>query len=107
VIPEGEYGAGKVLVWDAGTYRNMKEDDDGKIVPMEDALEDGHLTVWLEGKKISGGYALVRTGKGRDADWLLVKMDDAEADARRNPVSTEPTSVLSGKRIEELAAEDD
>ncbi len=69
---------------------------------MADALENGHLTVRLDGQKLRGGYALIRTGRGKD-DWLLVKMDDEEADARRNPVSTEPESVISGKTIEELA----
>ncbi len=97
-IPEGEYGAGKVLVWDTGTYRNIKTDEkEDKPVSMLQALEDGHVTVWLEGKKLRGGYALIRTGKGKDQRWLLVKMNDEEADARRNPVETEPESVLSGK----------
>ena len=47
-------------------------------------------TVWLYGKKLRGGYALIRTGKATNERWLLVKMDDDEADARRNPASTEP-----------------
>lgn len=100
VIPEGEYGGGTVLVWDTGTFRNLKEEDEAS---MEKALQDGHATFWLEGKKLKGGYALTRTGKGKDARWLLVKMKDEEADARRNPVSTEPDSVLSGRSIEEIA----
>lgn len=103
VIPEDEYGAGTVLIWDAGVYRNLKEDEDGDEVPMGDCIEDGHLTVWLEGEKLKGGYALTRTGSGDDERWLLVKMDDEEADARRNPVSTEPDSVLSGRSLEEIA----
>jgi DNA ligase D-like protein (predicted 3'-phosphoesterase) len=105
VIPEGEYGAGPVIVWDHGTYRNIKEDDDGNEVPMEKALKDGHVTVWLDGRKLSGGYALIRTG-GDGKRWLLIKMKDDEADARRNPVSTEPESVVSGKTIEEIAESD-
>lgn len=102
VIPEGEYGAGTVLVWDAGIYRSLKTDDDGKEVPLEESLSDGHATFWLEGEKIRGGYALTRVGDQDDERWLLVKMDDDEADARRNPVSTEPESVLSGRTLEEL-----
>ena len=103
VIPEGSYGAGTVLVWDAGTYRNLKEDDDGEPVPVEDQVADGHATVWLEGEKLAGGYALTRVATGDDERWLLVKMDDEEADARRNPVSTEPASVKTGRTIEEVA----
>jgi DNA ligase D-like protein (predicted 3'-phosphoesterase) len=109
VIPEGEYGAGTTLVWDRGTYRNLTEDPEGedeKPKGMEESLEDGHATFRLRGKKLKGGYSLVRTGKGKDAKWLLVKVDDDEADARRNPVSTQPESVLSGRSIEEIAQEE-
>ncbi len=101
-IPEDEYGGGSVIVWDAGSYRNLKVGDDGAEVPMNKAIEDGHVTVSLSGKKLRGGYSLVRTGKGKKERWLLVKMDDEGADARRNPVSTEPRSVLSGKKVEEV-----
>ncbi|MDX5361542.1 MAG: DNA ligase [Alphaproteobacteria bacterium] len=105
VIPAGEYGAGTVLVWDKGPYENITEKD-GKIVPAARAIANGHFLVWLKGKKLTGGYALQRTGEGEDARWLLVKMDDAEADARRNPVSTEPRSVLSGRTRDEIAREE-
>jgi DNA ligase D-like protein (predicted 3'-phosphoesterase) len=102
VIPEG-YGAGTVIVWDTGTYANITTKDD-QPVPAEQALEQGHLLVYLHGKKLKGGYALQRMGKD-GSDWLLIKMDDDEADARRNPTSTEPKSVLSGKTIEAIAEE--
>jgi len=104
VIPEGEYGGGTVLVWDRGSYRNLKEEEEGKEAPKSVAqqIEDGHVTIWLEGEKLSGGYALVRTGKGDDARWLLIKMKDGRADARRNPTSTEPKSVKSGRSLDEV-----
>jgi len=73
---------------------------------MEKSIEEGRLEIWLEGEKLQGGYALIRTGKGDDARWLLIKMDDDEADARRNPTSTEPKSVLSGHTLEEIAEEE-
>jgi DNA ligase D-like protein (predicted 3'-phosphoesterase) len=96
-IPEGEYGAGSVIVWDTGPYRVLKEQS------LEDMIKEGHVEVWLEGQKIKGGYALIRTGDGEDSRWLLIKMKDDEADARRNPTSTEPRSVLSGRTLEEVA----
>ena len=99
VIPEDEYGGGTVLVWDAGPYRNLKTNDEGDPVSLSEQISDGHLTVWLQGEKLTGGYALTRTGEER---WILVKMDDEEADARRNPVSTEPSSVLTGRSLEEV-----
>jgi len=105
VIPEGQYGAGTVMVWDRGTYRNLKEEG-GEEAPVEESIERGHVTVWLEGEKLRGGYALIRTGKGGEARWLLIKMRDGEADARRNPVSTEPDSVLTGRSMEEIAEEE-
>lgn len=108
VIPEGEYGGGTVMIWDRGNYRNLKDDKEGDEQPksMEHALEDGHVTVWLEGEKLKGGYALTRFRTGKDEAWLLVKIDDEEADARRNPVSTEPDSVASGRSLEEIADEE-
>jgi DNA ligase D-like protein (predicted 3'-phosphoesterase) len=102
VIPEDEYGGGTVLVWDAGPYRNLKTDEDGDPVPLSEQISQGHLTVWLQGEKLTGGYALTKTGGDGDERWLLVKMDDEEADARRNPVSTEPDSVLTGRSLEEI-----
>lgn len=106
VIPEEEYGGGSVIVWDRGTYRNLTTHDDGEEKPIGEALEDGHASFWLDGEKISGGYALTRTGSGDDERWLLVKMKDEAADARRNPVSTEPESVKTGRTVEEVAEEE-
>lgn len=103
VIPEGEYGAGTVLIWDRGHYRNLKEGDDRPSVAEQ--LEEGHATVWLEGEKLRGGYALVRTHLEQGEGWLLVKMEDEAADARRNPTSTEPESVVSGRTLEEITRE--
>lgn len=101
VIPEGMYGAGTVLVWDQGTYRNlMEEKDDPRS--MQESIEAGHVEVWLEGEKLKGGFALVKMKGREDNQWLLVKMKDKEADARRNPVSTQPNSVLSGASLDEI-----
>jgi len=103
VIPEGEYGGGTMIIWDRGMYRNLKEEDEhGEVPSLEAQIKDGHVTIWLEGQKLQGGYALIRTGKGEKARWLLIKMDDGGADARRNPTSTEPNSVKSGLNLEEM-----
>jgi DNA ligase D-like protein (predicted 3'-phosphoesterase) len=91
------YGAGAVIVWDNGTYENLLED-----VSMAKALERGHARFRLEGKKLRGGYTLRRTSGGDKPKWLLMKRRDEDADARRNPVSTEPESVLSGRTIEDV-----
>lgn len=107
VIPEEEYGGGTVLIWDEGTYRNLKAGEgEDKEKTMAEALDEGHMTFWLEGEKIQGGYALIHTKSGGKDNWLLVKMDDDGADARRNPVSTEPKSVRSGRTLEEIAEEE-
>lgn len=106
VIPKGEYGGGTVLIWDEGTYLNLTEKD-GEVIPMDSAIDQGHVAFWLEGKKLRGGYALTRFRKGKKEGWLLVKMDDEEADARRNPVSTQPNSVRSGRGLDEIAEQKD
>lgn len=104
VIPEGEYGAGTVMVWDHGTYRSLRQEEDGNEAPsIAQQVEEGHVTVWLEGEKLSGGYALTQTKmRGDPKNWLLVKMDDEAADARRNPVNTETKSSLSGRSLKEI-----
>lgn len=97
VIPKGQYGGGTVIVWDTGTYRNLTEKDDEPVAVAE-AVEQGHVAVWLEGHKLTGGYALTRTSfRGDPRKWILVKMDDNESDARRNPTSTQPESFLTGR----------
>lgn len=103
VIPEGSYGAGTVLVWDQGTYRNLTQKS-GREIPVAEALRQGHVSVWLEGKKLRGGFSLTRFRTGKGEAWLLVKKDDAEADPSRDPVAAEPQSVLSGRTLEEVAA---
>jgi DNA ligase D-like protein (predicted 3'-phosphoesterase) len=105
VIPEGEYGAGTVLVWDRGPYRNLRAaKDDG--LDMEAALDDGLVEVALEGEKLHGGYALKRIRGGDKPQWLLIKMDDEGADARRRPTRTEPASVKTGRELEDIAREE-
>jgi len=93
---EAGYGAGAVIVWDAGTYRNMSE---GSV---EDALANGHLTVWLEGSKLRGGWTLQRTRAGAKPQWLLIKRRDEGADARRRPLRTQRESILSGRTVEQI-----
>lgn len=107
VIPEDQYGGGVIMVWDAGTYSNLKKDQrdkDGKSV--SEAYKSGKVTVWLEGKKLSGGYALIQTKRGGGKQWMMIKMKDEKADARRKPTSTENKSVLSGRTMDQIKAEE-
>ena len=104
VIPEEEYGGGTVMVWDKGTFKNIREDKEDDGMSLKESYEDGKIEVWLKGEKLKGGYALVKTG--RDDNWLLIKMDDEESDARRNPVSTEPKSVKSDRTLKEIEKEE-
>lgn len=106
VIPEDEYGGGPVMVWDTGSYRNLRAEKEDDGLSMSESLNDGKLEVWLEGEKLRGGYVLIRTDSGEDERWLFIKMKDDEADARRNPTSTEPNSVLTGRTLEEIAEEE-
>jgi DNA ligase D-like protein (predicted 3'-phosphoesterase) len=101
-IAEGNYGAGAVIVWDTGTYRNLDEDRS-----MAEAIEAGHVKIWLEGQKLQGGWTLQRTRTQSKPQWLLIKRRDETADARRNPESSQPESVKTGRTVQQVAKEDD
>ena len=107
VIPKGEYGGGPVIVWDRGVYENISHTRSGKELTIEEALEKGDIKVFLLGEKIRGPYALVRTSDpGEREQWLLIKKKGEGADARRRPTSSQPESVLSGRTIEQVLAEE-
>jgi DNA ligase D-like protein (predicted 3'-phosphoesterase) len=99
-VIESGYGAGTVIVWDRGKYRNLND------VPMSEALERGHASFWLEGRKLRGGWTLRRIRGGQKPQWLLIKRRDDEADARRRPTSTQRESVVSGRTIEQVAKDE-
>jgi bifunctional non-homologous end joining protein LigD len=97
VIPEEQYGAGPVMVWDRGRWF-AEEGDAAK------AIDEGMLKFRLEGERLRGRWMLVRTkGKEKQPHWLLVKERDSEASAG---VGSEafPTSVASGRTMDEIAA---
>lgn len=97
IIPQGNYGAGTVIVWDIGIYRNLKEN-----IPMDQAVEEGHIDIWLEGEKLKGGYALIQTGKGNRKFWLLFKKKDDKANSESDILIDSPESVLSGRTIDDI-----
>ncbi|HEY1630049.1 MAG TPA: DNA polymerase ligase N-terminal domain-containing protein [Rhizomicrobium sp.] len=99
-IPQGQYGGGTVQLWDRGTWTPQSKD------PARD-LEKGHLKVIFDGKRMHGGWALIRlrdrTPRDRGKNWLLIKeRDDAVDDA--DALAGEITSVKSGRTLEEIAA---
>jgi|AGTN01.2.fsa_nt_gi DNA ligase D, 3''-phosphoesterase domain len=103
IIPEGNYGAGTVMIWDIGTYRNLQSGRE-----MEQSFNEGKIEVWLEGKKLKGGYAFIRThGMGGDdgRKWLLVKMKDEHAGQPPDPEKSMPDSALTGRSLEEIRRE--
>jgi DNA ligase D-like protein (predicted 3'-phosphoesterase) len=108
VIAEGEYGAGTVIVWDEGTYRSFSTDHDGHEIPLSEALEHGHASFRLDGRKLRGGYSLTRTRTGRDANresWLLVKRADEQAAGNGTPDPRRARSVRTGHTLRQVAAE--
>jgi DNA ligase D-like protein (predicted 3'-phosphoesterase) len=105
IIPEAEYGGGTVIVWDTGTFRNLKRDARGNEVALSKCYANGQIEVWLEGSKLRGGYALIHAGMGgAKKNWLCIKMKDEGADVGRDVVTDEPESALSGRTLEDVAA---
>jgi len=99
VIPEGQYGAGTVLVWDRGAY----EPQHG--LPPNKQLASGKIDVVLQGKKLRGGFTLVRPGtdsidRGKQERWLLIKQRDEHADPSWNVESPRlARSVVTGRSL--------
>jgi len=97
-IPEGEYGGGKVIVWDFGTFEPIGEGE-----TFSEMLDRGAAKIRLKGKKLEGGFALIRTRwGGKDKNWLLIKEKDQYARPGYNVTKEEPLSVLSGRDVDEV-----
>ncbi|MFI8521109.1 DNA polymerase ligase N-terminal domain-containing protein [Streptomyces sp. NPDC085481] len=107
VIAQGEYGGGTVIVWDEGTYHNATTDRQGHEVPLAEALERGHASFRLDGRKLHGGYALTRIRRaedeGREA-WLLVKEADERAAGTGTPDPRRARSARTGRTLRQVAA---
>src|ERR1041384_1595025 len=103
VIPEGNYGAGNVIIWDNGGWEFIEPGDD----PVK-ALQSGKLTFLLYGKKMFGEWALVKI-KGRYGDkgneWLLLKHRDGYANDQIDVTEVAPNSVVSNKGVDEIGGE--
>jgi DNA ligase D len=99
VIPEGAYGGGPMIVWDAGVWAPMDD--------VAESLASGAFKFRLAGEKLKGGWMLARL-KQRPGEtqraWLLFKERDPAADAGTDILAARPESVRSGRRIEELVA---
>jgi len=102
VIPEGNYGAGNVIIWDTGTWEFIEPGDD----PVK-AVQQGKLTFRLYGKKMFGEWALVkirgRSPKGNE--WLLIKHRDQYANPNVDVTEVAPRSVVSNLDVTEIGAD--
>ena len=110
VIPSPEYGGGQVIVWDAGSYTLLDNahhpidfhDRATSEALARDGLERGHLSVFLNGRKLKGGWTLLRTRRsGLKSQWLFIKRRDGFENPRRDAIA-EDQSVFSGLTIEDL-----
>jgi len=105
IIPEGNYGAGTVIVWDEGTYEPIESIEKGKKAEKDllSQLHKGSLKIRMHGKKLKGEFALVQTkGRGENS-WLLIKHRDKYAtDA---DITKKDKSVQSGLKLEQVAKE--
>ncbi|WP_328548806.1 hypothetical protein [Streptomyces platensis] len=99
----GEAGRG-------GRYRPLPRKTTGRSLSFGQALEDGHVSFWLDGSKLHGGYALTRfrtgEGPGKRESWLLVKENDDRAGRGGTPDARRARSVRSGRTLKRVAAEE-
>ncbi len=105
IIPEGNYGAGAVIVWDEGWYEPAEDIAADKIKndkALRHQLHAGKLKFILHGKKLKGTFALVKaTGRGENS-WLLMKVNDQYA--TEEDILLKDKSVLSKKTVEQIKA---
>jgi DNA ligase D-like protein (predicted polymerase)/DNA ligase D-like protein (predicted 3'-phosphoesterase) len=116
IIPDGNYGAGTVMVWDTGTYEPLEEikgargSKETRVVTGTKAVQNkillkelhsGSLKFRLNGKKLKGDFALVQTRGRGDNSWLLIKHRDKYATDK--PVIDRDKSVVSKKTLEQIA----
>jgi bifunctional non-homologous end joining protein LigD len=103
-IPEGNYGAGTVMVWDEGTYEALGHEKEPlkrqeKILLEE--LKKGDVKIVLHGEKVKGSFALVKI-KGREENaWLLIKKQDDEA--TNKDITKKDKSVKTGRSLTQIA----
>ncbi len=104
LIPEGNYGAGSVIIWDRGFYHHpstVNEQESEKL--LLEGLKKGDLKFVLEGEKLHGEFALVQTGKDGKS-WLLLKKRDRSA--TKADILAENRSVISHKTLEDMLETD-
>ena len=98
-IPEGNYGAGNVIIWDEGWYEPRAETKDAQK-ELRRGLKKGHLTFILHGTKLEGEFALIKMHGDDEKAWLLVKKDDAFAED--GDITKLNTSIKSGKKVDDI-----
>jgi bifunctional non-homologous end joining protein LigD len=116
IIPEGNYGAGTVMVWDVGTWEPLSpETKNGKYVSATEAetqamLKKGDFKFRLHGKRLNGDYALIhikaRRPGSKGTEWLLIKKHDDHV-AEDFDIDKYDTSVLTGKTMAQIAGDED
>ena len=104
VIPEGNYGAGSVIIWDRGFYHHPSTRDENESQKLLlEGFRKGDMKFVLEGEKLHGEFALVRTRKDGKS-WLLLKKKDRYA--TEGEILKESRSVVSHKTLEEMLEAD-
>jgi len=114
IIPEGNYGAGTVMVWDVGTWEPLSPQPvKGKFVPGTDAeasemLKNGDFKIRLHGKKLKGDFALIHMRSHRPGskgtEWLLIKKQD-DAVIKGYDIEKDDKSALTGRTMREIAGD--
>lgn len=100
-IPEGEYGGGTVMLWDRGTY---EAEDGGGGESLRRGYAQGNLKIVLHGKRLRGGWVLVRMRRPGRPQWLLIKHRDGTENPSRDITADETTSVVTKRSMGAITA---
>lgn len=101
-IPSGHYGGGTVMVWDYGTYTNLKK---RYGISIGQSYQSGRIEFFLRGKKMKGGFALIKTSASAN-QWLVCKLNDEYASKKRNPVTTQKKSALTNRTMYQITKQE-
>ena len=104
-IPQGEYGGGTVMLWDIGTYENLREaKEGGGAASMAESVAAGLVEIRMHGERLKGELALKRFKEEHGKEqWLILRMKVGDPNEQPGLLEDNPRSVKSGRTMQQIA----